>query len=130
MTGEKIVELRSVRRSIAVPDGRTLLDAALDQGIAYPHGCRSGRCASGKSRLIAGEVDFLDHTRIAVSDEEKTRGFILACRTWPRTELTVTWLGGEDGGDDMFVTLEETRLRSACSSADHFTSTIQSGAQP
>jgi len=44
--------------------------------------------------------------------------------------MTVTWLGGEDGGDDMFVTPEETRLRSACSSADHFTSTIQSGAQP
>lgn len=96
MTSEKIVEIRSAGRSIAVPDGRTLLDAALDQGIAYPHGCRSGRCGSCKSRLIAGEVDLLDHTRFALSEEEKKQGLILACRTLPRTELTVAWLGGDE----------------------------------
>ena len=29
-------------REILVDDGNTILEAALDQGIDFPHGCRSG----------------------------------------------------------------------------------------
>lgn len=90
------VEIRQAGRSIAVPEGVTILEAALTEGIAYPHGCRSGRCGSCKSRLVSGQVDLLDHSRFALSDEEKALGLILACRATPTTDASVAWLGGDE----------------------------------
>ena len=69
----RYVEIRQVGRRIAVPEGGTILEAALADGIAYPHGCRSGRCGSCKSRLVSGDVDLLDHSRFALSEEEKAQ---------------------------------------------------------
>jgi len=92
----KHVEIRQVGRAIAVQEGVTILEAALADGIAYPHGCRSGRCASCKSRLVSGAVDLLDHSRFALSEEEKAQGLILACRAIPRTDATVAWIGGDE----------------------------------
>ncbi len=90
------VDIRQAQRTIVVPDGRTVLDAALAENIPYPHGCRSGRCGSCKSRLTSGDVELLDHTRFALSDEEKAQGLILACRALPKTDAAVVWLGGEE----------------------------------
>lgn len=80
----KHVEIRQTGRTIVMPEDVTILEAALADGIAYPHGCSSGRCGSCKSRLVGGKVDLLDHSRFALSDEEKARGLILA------------WLGDEE----------------------------------
>lgn len=92
----KRVYLRQAGRSLAVPDGVTILEAALADGIAYPHGCRSGRCGSCKSRLVSGDVDLLEHSRFALSEAEKAQGLILACRAIPTTDATVNWLGGDE----------------------------------
>ncbi|MDD2056904.1 2Fe-2S iron-sulfur cluster-binding protein [Pseudomonas sp. GD03860] len=92
----KQIEIRQAGRTIVVPDGMTILEAALADGIAYPHGCRSGRCGSCKSRLISGEVELLEHSRFALSQEEKCLGLVLACRALPRTDAIVAWLGGDE----------------------------------
>ena len=96
----KSVHIRQADREIAVADERTILEAALEQGIAYPHGCRSGRCGSCKSRLITGEVDLLPHTPFALTPEERAMGLILACRAQPKTDATVAWLGREEDRAD------------------------------
>lgn len=83
-------------RAIEVPVGGTILDAALQENIAYPHGCRSGRCGSCKSRLVSGEVSLLPHTRFSLTEEERAKGLILACRAQPLTDCTVAWLGDDD----------------------------------
>ncbi|PKO65827.1 MAG: oxidoreductase, partial [Betaproteobacteria bacterium HGW-Betaproteobacteria-16] len=90
------VEIRQAARAIAVPKAVTILDAALADGIAYPHGCRSGRCGSCKSRLVSGDVDHLDHSRFALTAEEKAQGLILACRAIPTTDASVVWLDGDE----------------------------------
>lgn len=90
------VDIRQARTGIDVPDGQTILEAALAAGIVYPHGCRSGRCGSCKSRLIEGKVDLLQHSRFALTDTERAEGLILACRALPQTDVTVAWLGSED----------------------------------
>ncbi len=90
------IEIRQSGRTIAVPEGVTILEAALSEGIAYPHGCRSGRCGSCKSRLVTGKVDLLNHSRFALSEEEKAQGLILACRAIPTTDVIVAWLGGDE----------------------------------
>ena len=67
----KFVDIRQARTSLEVQEDQTILDAALAVGIPYPHGCRSGRCGSCKSRLIEGEVELLQHSRFALTEEEK-----------------------------------------------------------
>lgn len=96
MTATKLVEIRQARTSLEIQDMQTILDAAFAAGIPYPHGCRSGRCGSCKSRLIEGAVELLQHSRFALTDEEKNDGFILACRALPQTDVTVAWLGSDD----------------------------------
>jgi len=95
----KLVDIRQARSSLEVQDGQTILDVALAAGIPYPHGCKSGRCGSCKSRLIEGEVELLQHSRFALTDEEKADGLILACRALPRTHAAVAWLGSDDNND-------------------------------
>lgn len=95
MTGRR-VDIRQARTRPEVQEGQTLLEAALAAGIPYPHGCRSGRCGSCKSRLIEGEVELLPHSRFALTDDEKAEGLILACRALPLTDAAVAWLGSAD----------------------------------
>ncbi len=90
------ITLLNISRTIAVPDGQTILSAALAEGIDYPHGCKSGRCGNCKSRLSAGEVDMLEHSRFALPQEEREGGLILACRAVPKGPVSVTWLEDED----------------------------------
>lgn len=90
------VSIPQAGRNLQVQQGQTILLAALAAGIPYPHGCKSGRCGSCKSRLVDGEVDLLPHTPFALSPQERLDGLILACRAQPRTDATVAWLGGED----------------------------------
>ncbi|OCP06351.1 MULTISPECIES: 2Fe-2S iron-sulfur cluster-binding protein [unclassified Ensifer] len=93
----KLVDIRSARTSLEAHVGQTILDTALAAEIPYPHGCRSGRCGSCKSRLIEGEVELLQHSRFALTDEERADGLILACRALPMTDTAVAWLGSDDG---------------------------------
>jgi CDP-4-dehydro-6-deoxyglucose reductase/ferredoxin-NAD(P)+ reductase (naphthalene dioxygenase ferredoxin-specific) len=69
-----------------------ILEAALDSGVPFPHGCGSGECGSCKSRLIDGEVSCDRYSPDALSDEERAAGLILACRSRPVTDVTVKWL--------------------------------------
>jgi naphthalene 1,2-dioxygenase ferredoxin reductase component len=87
------VTLINIGRTITVADGQTILSAVLAEGIDYPHGCKSGRCGSCKSRLVEGRVDHLDHTRFALTAEEREGGLILACRAVPTSDASVEWLG-------------------------------------
>ncbi|WP_430804823.1 2Fe-2S iron-sulfur cluster-binding protein [Brevundimonas naejangsanensis] len=90
------IDIRLVGISLEASPGQTLLEAALAAGVAYPHGCRSGRCGSCKSRLIEGEMDLLPHSRFALSEEEKAQGLILACRALPLTDAAVAWLDSDE----------------------------------
>jgi len=77
---------------ITVEPGETVLDAALAQGVAYPHGCRSGNCGACKSRLQSGDIDLAAYSEFALSDEERAAGLILACRAMPWSDAAVSWL--------------------------------------
>ena len=81
---------------IAVEAGQTILDAALAQGVPFPHGCRSGNCGACKSTLEAGEVELAPYSEFALTDEERAAGLILACRATPWSDATVTWLETDD----------------------------------
>lgn len=79
----------SALASIEANIGQTILAAALAQGINYPHSCQAGNCGSCKSHLIDGEVEMSPYSEFALSDEERARGLILACRAVPWSDCTV-----------------------------------------
>ena len=90
------VNIVPASRAIDVPTGGTILEAALDAGIGYPFGCQSGNCGACKSHLLKGEVTMEGYSEFALSDEEKARGLILACRAVPWEECEVAWLEEDD----------------------------------
>ena len=91
----KHVDIRQAGCTLAVPEGVAILEATLADGIAYPHVCLSGRCGSCNSRLVSGEVDLLEHSRFALSNEEMAQGLLLACHAIPTTAAIVAWLDGD-----------------------------------
>lgn len=64
-------------------DGKTVLDAAIEQGVDLPYACKGGVCSTCRCKLVRGEVDMDVH--FALEDYEIARGFVLACQSYPRT---------------------------------------------
>ena len=63
---------------ITVNDGQTILDAALGQDVALPHGCKGGACGACKCKVTSGEV-YYDDDPMALSDEDAASGYTLSC---------------------------------------------------
>ena len=81
---------------ITVEIGQTILEAAIAQGIPYPHGCRSGNCGACKSRLISGEVEMSPYSEFALTADERDHGLVLACRSVPWEDVELAWLGDDE----------------------------------
>ena len=90
------VRIVKADKTIEVPTGATILWSALDQRVDYPFGCQSGNCGACKSHLVNGEVAMEGYSEFALSDEEKARGLILACRAVPWSDCEVAWLEEDD----------------------------------
>jgi CDP-4-dehydro-6-deoxyglucose reductase/ferredoxin-NAD(P)+ reductase (naphthalene dioxygenase ferredoxin-specific) len=90
------VTIRQHGHPFAVEPGETILEAALAQGVPYPHGCRSGNCGACKSVLEAGEVDLAPYSEYALTAQERGQGLILPCRATPWSDVTVSWLGADE----------------------------------
>jgi CDP-4-dehydro-6-deoxyglucose reductase/ferredoxin-NAD(P)+ reductase (naphthalene dioxygenase ferredoxin-specific) len=81
-----------IGREIEVADGQTILDAALEQGVGYPHSCRQGRCGACKSVLLRGTASMKrPYSRFALSEDELKSGMVLACKAVPVGRAEVAW---------------------------------------
>ncbi|ACA84518.1 2Fe-2S iron-sulfur cluster-binding protein [Shewanella woodyi] len=84
--GERIrqVKLKIDGRKLSIDlisGGKTILDAALDQGADLPFSCKGGVCATCKARVIKGKVEMdLNHS---LTDEEIKQGMVLTCQSHP-----------------------------------------------
>ena len=74
---------------IDVAPGETLLQAALRQGIAFPNRCRVGACGTCRCRLAEGQVRALTEPAYLLDDDQIKRGYILACQSVPRGEVSI-----------------------------------------
>ena len=71
-------------------DGEThILEAALNQGVVLPYGCKNGACGSCKARVLAGQVIQDAHQPSALTAEEATRGYALLCCARAASDLTI-----------------------------------------
>jgi ferredoxin len=54
-----------------------------------PVGCRGGGCGVCKVRVDAGQVRSETMSRVCISAGEAERGFVLACRSYAASDVTV-----------------------------------------
>jgi CDP-4-dehydro-6-deoxyglucose reductase len=72
-----------------VPEGETVLAAALGEGYHLPYGCRNGACGSCKGKLVAGKIDQGKYQHSALSEDERAAGYALFCVAKPLSDLTI-----------------------------------------
>lgn len=77
----------------AVPRGRTLLEAAQDAGIGFPHDCKVGTCGTCRYELRAGEIRELASSAVALTAAELAQGWRLGCQSIPRSDLSIALPG-------------------------------------
>jgi p-cymene monooxygenase electron transfer component len=86
---KRVVEIQPLGVTIETTPGQTILEAALAQGVAYPHNCTVGTCGSCKTRLRQGTVQASSDFGYTLSRQELEAGYILACQAATREPLTV-----------------------------------------
>ncbi len=85
----KSVYIEGMDQALEVGNKETILNAALRQGVRFPHSCRVGGCASCKCRLTEGKVKELTESAYILSEDELDQGYILACQSVPKTDVRI-----------------------------------------
>ena len=67
------------------------MEKAMCRGI--PVGCRNGGCGACKIHIKAGRYATRKMNRAVVSKDDEAKGHVLACKTYPESDLTVTAVG-------------------------------------
>jgi ferredoxin-NADP reductase len=73
-------------KEVAISRGQTILEAAEAGGVAIDSLCRSGVCGTCRVRISGGDVDCESD---ALSADERSDGFVLACVTIASSNCTV-----------------------------------------
>jgi ferredoxin-NAD(P)+ reductase (naphthalene dioxygenase ferredoxin-specific) len=77
-------------------EGDLILDALLLAGVAMPYSCQQGNCGTCKCELVEGEIMELDYSEYALTEQERAKNLILACRTQAWGDVTVRKLDDEE----------------------------------
>lgn len=75
--------------SFEVPQGQTILQAALAQGLPWPSRCRVGSCTTCRCRLLDGDVRSLTDIAYVLTPQQLEQRTILACQAQPRGDVRV-----------------------------------------
>jgi p-cymene monooxygenase electron transfer component len=79
--------------SFSATRGQSILEAALAQGIAFPHSCTVGTCGSCKCRLKAGRIREISNFAYVLSAAELQSEVILACQAEARGDVVLDVAG-------------------------------------
>lgn len=77
--------------TVEVPEGETILQAALDQDVDMPYSCQSGLCTACRGKCLEGKVEMAETE--GLSDAEIDKGYVLTCVGHPKTERVVIEIG-------------------------------------
>ena len=86
VAGAKVIAtLDGKTHEVAVPEGKHILFALLDEKVDAPYSCTSGACSTCMAKLISGTVKM--DACYALDDSEVANGFILTCQSHPTTDV-------------------------------------------
>ena len=83
------LRIKGVDHPISISSKVSILQAALEDGVKFPHSCRVGGCAMCKCKLVSGDVKELTEKSYILSAEELQSGYILACQSLPKSDVEV-----------------------------------------
>jgi len=75
--------------ALKVEKGQTLLNAALESGLAWPHKCKVGSCGSCKSQVLSGDIKAQIDFGYVLKPEELEAGYVLACQSELKSDIKV-----------------------------------------
>lgn len=81
--------IKGVSSPIQISNKESILQAALREGVKFPHSCWVGGCTMCKCRLVSGEVKQLTETAYVLTKEELQQKYILACQSQPKSDVSV-----------------------------------------
>ncbi|GMJ00829.1 ferredoxin 3 [Hibiscus trionum] len=79
---------------IEAPHDEYILDAAENEGVAWPYDCRAGVCSSCFGKMASGSVDQVDATFL--SDEQIADGYVLPCVAYPTSDCEIHFTKEDD----------------------------------
>jgi ferredoxin-NADP reductase len=78
---------KRAKKSVELPGGLTVLEAAEDAGIEIPFDCRSGICGQCKCTLVSGRV--VMESTDALTTKDRAANIVLACQAIPVSDIVV-----------------------------------------
>ncbi len=87
-----------------IEGNNSILEAGLSAGLALNYGCSNGECGNCKARLISGEVRPLRKHAYVFTEQERKRGYLLACSNTAVTDIVLL---AQEALDDTDITLQE-----------------------
>ncbi|ANU37974.1 2Fe-2S iron-sulfur cluster-binding protein [Vibrio scophthalmi] len=72
-----------------VPVGQTILEAALNNNISFPHRCQIGACAMCMCKKVSGEVHY--ELEPMLTEQEQQQGWIFSCLAYTKSNLVLTF---------------------------------------
>ena len=97
------------KRSISVDKGTDLLTAAIKAGIHIYNSC-GGEGVCGRCKVIIKKGKFITEHSGRISEKERKKGYVLACRTTPDSDITVL-VPEESRLGDIEILTEETKTK-------------------
>ncbi len=82
-----VIHTEPGQHSFTVEPGQTILEAAIQQRIGLPYGCRDGKCGSCTAELMSGEVDYPSGKTHALTGQPETA--CLTCQAVPTSDLVL-----------------------------------------
>jgi|TARA_B100000959_G_scaffold19027_1_gene18439 CDP-4-dehydro-6-deoxyglucose reductase len=67
-------------KKVFVKSNQSLLAAALEQGLDWPHDCKFGSCTSCKAKLVKGKIKPTSDYSQVLTKEELSNDYFLACQ--------------------------------------------------
>ena len=94
-----LVTLKASGKQFTVQKDETLLEAALQQGITLPYGCKNGACGSCKGKILEGQVEHGQHSAAALSPADEAAGSTLFCCAHAKSDLLIEAREVQGAGD-------------------------------
>ena len=83
------IRLADEDREFTCRSDQSVLDAALEQGIALNYGCKNGLCGSCRGQLLSGQVDYPGGLPGGINEQETANGDALFCKAVPQSDLSI-----------------------------------------
>ncbi|KAL6770209.1 FDX4 [Auxenochlorella protothecoides x Auxenochlorella symbiontica] len=81
-----------------VPEGSSILEVALDEGLDIPHDCKMGVCMNCAAKLEEGDVD---QEAGMLSEDVRSKGYALLCVSQPHGNVKVRIIPEEELLDEV-----------------------------